>query len=39
MVDYGLVTNSLGAGCTFEEVAKKTKLSKDKCEYFTTKLG
>jgi len=27
-VDYGLVTKSLGVGCTFEEVAKKTKCQK-----------
>jgi hypothetical protein len=28
-VDYGLVTKSLGAaGCTFEEVKKKTKCQK-----------
>ncbi len=27
-VDYGLVTTSFGARCTFEEVAKKTKCQK-----------
>jgi hypothetical protein len=27
-VSYGLVTNSLGAGCTFEEVAEKIKCQK-----------
>ncbi len=27
-VDYGLVTKSLGVGCTFEEVAKETKCQK-----------
>jgi hypothetical protein len=35
-MDYGLVTKSLGVGCTFEEMAKKNKLSKDECEIFTT---
>jgi hypothetical protein len=38
-VDYELVTKSLGARCTFEEVAEKNKMSKDECEFFTTKLG
>ncbi len=34
-VSYGLVTKSLGAGCTFEEVAKKIKWQKkDECESF-----
>ncbi len=28
IVDYGLVTKSLGAGCTFEEVAEKTNCQK-----------
>jgi hypothetical protein len=27
-VDYGLVTKSLGVGCTFEEVTKKTKFKR-----------
>jgi hypothetical protein len=27
-VDYGLITNSFGVGCTFGEVAKKTKCQK-----------
>jgi hypothetical protein len=27
-VDYGLVKKSLGASCTFEEVAEKTKCQK-----------
>jgi hypothetical protein len=30
-VDYGLVEKSLGA--------RENKMSKDECEYFTTKLG
>jgi hypothetical protein len=29
----------LGAGCTFEVVAEETNLSKDKCEFLTTKSG
>ncbi len=28
VVDYGLVTKSLGDGCTYEEVAKKTNCQK-----------
>jgi hypothetical protein len=34
---YGLLTKSLGLGCTFEEVAQKNKnkkMSKDEYEYF-----
>ncbi len=38
-VGYGLVTKSLGVGCTFEEVAKKTKCQKMNVNIFTTKLG
>jgi len=34
IVDYGLVTKSLGARCTFEVVAKKMNVN-----IFTTKLG
>jgi hypothetical protein len=37
-VNYELVTKSLGAGCTFEEVAKKMKMSKDECESFYSKI-
>jgi hypothetical protein len=37
-VGYGLVTKSLGAGCTFEEVGQgageESKMSKDGCESF-----
>jgi hypothetical protein len=34
-VSYGLVTKSLGVGCTFEEVAKKLNCQKkDECESF-----
>jgi len=33
-VGYGLVTKSLGVGCTIEEVAKEKKMSKDECESF-----
>jgi hypothetical protein len=28
IVNYGLVTKSIGAGCTFEEVAEKTNCQK-----------
>jgi hypothetical protein len=28
VVDYGLVTKSLGDGCTFEEVVEKTNCQK-----------
>ncbi len=38
-VGYGLVTKSLGVGCTFEEVAEKTKCQKMNVNIFTTKLG
>jgi hypothetical protein len=38
-VGYGLVTMSLAVGCTFEEVAKKTKCQKMNVNIFTTKLG
>jgi len=38
-VSYGLVTKSLGAGCTFEEVAEKTKCQKMNANLFTTKFG
>jgi hypothetical protein len=37
-VNYELVTKSLGARCTFEEVAKKIKMSKDECESFYSKI-
>jgi hypothetical protein len=38
-VGYGLVTKSLGAGCTFEEVRReKTKCQKMNVNPFTTKL-
>jgi len=37
-VHYGLVTKSLGARCTFEEVAKK-KMSKDECDSFYNQFG
>jgi hypothetical protein len=33
-MDYGSVTKSLGTGCTFEEVGRENKLSKDECENF-----
>ncbi len=36
---YGLVTKSLEVGCTFEEVAEKTKCQKMNVNIFTTKLG
>jgi hypothetical protein len=35
---YELVTKSFGTGCTFEEVAKKTKCQKMNVNLFTTKL-
>jgi hypothetical protein len=35
-VGYGLVTKSLGVGCTFEEVAKKTKCQKMNIENANT---
>jgi hypothetical protein len=38
-VGYGLVTKSLGAECTFEEVATKTKGQKMNMNPFTIKLG
>ncbi len=38
-VDCGFVTKSLGVGCTFEEVAEKTKCQKMNVNIFTTKLG
>jgi hypothetical protein len=40
IVDYGLVTKSLGElGAHLRRWQEKTKLSKDKCEFLTTKLG
>jgi hypothetical protein len=36
---YGLVTKSLEVGCTFEEVAEKTKYQKMNANLLTTKLG
>ncbi len=36
---YGLVTKTLEVGCTFEEVAEKTKCQKMNVNPFTTKLG
>jgi len=36
-VSYGLVTKSLGAGCTFEEVAEKIKCQKMNKNLFTTR--
>jgi hypothetical protein len=38
-VSDGLVTKSFGTGCTFEEVAKKTKCQKTNVNFFTSKLG
>jgi len=38
VVDYGLVTESLGDGCTFEEVAAKTNCQKMKVKFLTTKI-
>jgi hypothetical protein len=38
-VSYGLVTKSLGAGCTFEEVAEKIKCQKMNVDFFTTNVG
>jgi len=37
-VNYGLVTKSLGARCTFEKVVEKTKCQKMNVNIFTTKL-
>ncbi len=36
---YGLVTKLLEVGCTFEEVAEKTKRQNMNVNLFTTKLG
>jgi hypothetical protein len=36
---YGLMTKWLEVGCTFEEVAEKTKCQNMKVNLFTTKLG
>jgi hypothetical protein len=36
---YALVTKSTEVGCTFEEVAEKTKCQKVNVNLFTTKLG
>jgi len=33
-VGYGLVTKSLEAGCTFEEVGGESKMPKEECESF-----
>jgi hypothetical protein len=33
-VNYGLVTTSLGVGCTFEEVNGKNKMSTNEFESF-----
>jgi hypothetical protein len=38
-VSYGLVTKSLGVGCTFEEVAQRTNCQKMNVNIFTIKLG
>jgi hypothetical protein len=38
-LSYGLVTKSLGAGCTFEEVAEKIKCQKMNVNFLTTKVG
>jgi hypothetical protein len=38
-VSYGLVTKSLEAGCTFEEVAEKIKYQKMNVNVFTNKVG
>jgi hypothetical protein len=35
---YGLVINSFKLGCTFEEVAQKTKCQKMNVNFLTTKL-
>ncbi len=37
-VNYELMTKSLGARCTFEEVGNKNKMSKDECESFYSKI-
>ncbi len=36
---YGLVTKSLGAGCTFENLKDKTKCQKMNVNLLATKLG
>jgi hypothetical protein len=36
---YGLLTKSLGVGCTFEMFIEKTKCQKMNVNFFTTKLG
>ncbi len=38
-VGYRVVTKSLGAGCTFEEVADKTKCQNMNVNIFRIKLG
>ncbi len=38
-VSSGLVTKSLGVGCTFEEVAQRTNYQKMNVNIFTIKLG
>ncbi len=38
-VGYGLVRKSLGATCTFEEVAEKTECEKMNVNIFRIKLG
>ncbi len=38
-VSYGLVTKSLGAGCTFEEVAEKIKCQKMNVNFITTRMN
>jgi len=38
VVDYGLVTKSLGDGRHIWGGGKENKLSKDECEFLTTKL-
>jgi hypothetical protein len=38
LVGYGLVINSLGARCKFEEVEEKTKCQKMDVNLFPTKL-
>jgi hypothetical protein len=38
-VSYGLMTMSFGTGCTFEEMAKKTKCQKMNVNFLTTNLG
>jgi len=34
-----MIGDKFGARCTFEEVVEKKKMSRDECEFFTTKLG